>query len=252
MADTSFEERLLRRAAATMAYPPTPALRASVVERIAAADPRVPYSERFPRTPWYSLGAAAALVVAAVVVLAVPTSRDAVADFFGVEGSKVEPLATAAPGTTPTPLPTPADIASGLQPVSIADAEEGLGFAPLLPGGKQPDGTFLITYADQPVAVLRYGDFDLWETRLVAEGSFGKGVPTQGRVEDLTLAGVPARWITGAPHLVYFLQPDGRYLESSLRTVEKSTLIWNDGATFFRMETDLPREEAVAVAESLR
>jgi hypothetical protein len=250
MADIAFEEGLLRRAAAEMAYPPAPALRDAVVQRIAAGDPRVAYSERFPRTPWYWLGAAAA-VVAAIVVLSVPTSRDAVADFFGVEGSQVEPLPTPVPGTTATPLPTPADIASGLQPGSLADAEERLGFAPLLPRGAQPDATFLITYADQPVAILRFGDFDLWETRLVAEGSFGKGVPTAGRVEDLTVGGAPARWITGAPHLVYFLQPDGRYLESSLRTVEKSTLIWNDGGTFFRMETDLSRADAVAIAESL-
>jgi hypothetical protein len=38
---------------------------------------------------------------------------------------------------------------------------------------------------------------------------------------------------------------------ASVRTVERSTLIWSSGPTFYRLETDLTEEEAVTLAESL-
>jgi hypothetical protein len=185
-------------------------------------------------------------------LLALPTSRGAIADFFGIEGSKVEFLPTPAPGTTATPLPTPADVATTAERATLAEAEEALGFAPRLPGNAEPDAALLVRYAGQPVVILRYDGYDLWQTRMIAGSSFGKEPAPGGQVEEFLLSdGSPARWVTGAPHFVFYELPDGTRFASSERLIEQSTLIWNDGGVFHRMETDLPLEQAVAIAESL-
>ena len=109
MNEMSFEERLLERVGASMAYPATPQLRGRVVSAIASPTPRRMGPEM--RRPLV-LGLAAAAAVIIAVVLGVPASRTAVAKFFHIQGSKIERLPTARPGETPTPFPTPVGLES--------------------------------------------------------------------------------------------------------------------------------------------
>lgn len=109
-------ERLLRRAAANSAYPPTPALRGRVLAAITEPAPARP-----SRRPAFALAAIATIATIALalsIALTVPNSRSAIAEFFGVEGSKIERLPTPAPGVTPTPLPAPADPAALATPIA--------------------------------------------------------------------------------------------------------------------------------------
>jgi hypothetical protein len=62
---------------------------------------------------------------------------------------------------------------------------------------------------------------------------------------------MPARWISGGRHFVAFVDVTGNSIDASERTVDANTLIWNDGATFFRMETALGYDDAVRIAEAL-
>jgi len=257
MAEQNHEESLLRRAAASVAWPPTPDLRLRVGAAVAAVPQgfatrhRAP-SRRGART-WPAVVSLAVLagVIAVLAAMAVPASRDAIADFFGVEGSRIEFLPTPAPDASQTAYPASGDIAWEAQRVALTRAAGALGFPPSLPNGETPDAVFLLDYAGHPVAVLRYRGFDLWVTQLVAGANFGKDVLPGGRYEVVGVHGAPANWLTGAPHFVHFESPDGTFVEASQRFVDRSTLIWNAGGVFYRLETDLPRDQAIAIAESL-
>jgi hypothetical protein len=62
---------------------------------------------------------------------------------------------------------------------------------------------------------------------------------------------VPARWITGGAHLLAFRTDDGTEIEESIRTVRRNTLIWRTDHAFYRIETELPLEEAREIANTL-
>jgi hypothetical protein len=241
-------ETLVVRAAAAQTYPPTPAMRARVVAKIS----RQPDTQ--PRSPQFSLAMAlgGAVVVAVAVVLAVPGSRSAVADFFGIEGSRVGRLPTAAPGTTATPFPAVSELPPNAVVVSLDEAEEILGFVPGLPDGYgEPEEIFVADYGDQSAAILRYDGFDLWQTAPRGEIIFGKGLPEGVDLTELTVDGRPAYWVEGGEHVVSVFDEDDRLLPGSERTVARNTLILNTGHALYRIETDATLDEAVAIAEAL-
>lgn len=260
-------ERGLRRLAAQASYPPTPELRARVVAAIAAEQSAATHGRERARvaiSPTNRIAwALAAMLVAAVVGLAVavPGSRHAVADFFGISGSHIEILPTPAPGVTPTPFPTPAGIQSYATPSSLIDVRRDHGFEPALPPGwGEPKGVYIADYLGAFPVVLQYDAFDLWEVQL-SGGTFNKGVPIQGVfdksarsgtvIENLTINGNPAVWIAGGEHIVRYVDAEGRTVDASVRTVERNTLVWHNDSFFYRLETDLPKADAIRIAKSL-
>jgi hypothetical protein len=254
MPDRAFDEAHLRSLASRAAYPPTPELRPRVLAALAteAGATRVGQPTPAVRPARLAWVAAAAVVCAAALAFAVSSSRDAIAEFFGIEGSRIDILPTPPPGVTPTPFPPEAPLEQIGTRLSLEEAERLAGFALSLPSGEPPEDVFVVRYGDETVAVLRYPQFDLWQARLEPSAYFDKGAPSGVRVEDTLVDGHPATWVTGGTHFVRYVDATGAPVEASLRTVERSTLIWNDGATFFRVETGLSLVDARAVAESLR
>jgi len=252
----AWEQDLLARSAADFAYPPTP----DVVSRVSAAVAAAPARGRPAAVRRLRPAGVLALVLAitAAAVLAVPSVRDAVADFLGlaVPGERIEILPTPAPWVTPTPFPTPQDIAAIATPIAKEGAASRLGFVPAYPPGRgEPRGIYLVDYAGVAVLVLDYEEFALWETRSgifeKALGGFGKGLPPSTVLEQMTVNGRPAYWIQGGGHIVRFIGPDGKEVAGSQRTVLGNTLVWRGEATNYRLETDLPKERAIAIAASL-
>lgn len=252
MDEMTFEHALLERAASEVRYPETPRLRARVVDAIAADAPvRATAPARRAFAPMLGAAAAAVAGVAIAAAVAVPSSRGAIADFFGIEGSEIERLPTPAPGATPTPFPTPAGIASFATPASLASAAATAGYALAVPPGEgAPQGVYLLDYGE-PVVVLEYAGFDLWQARLAEGAFFGKGAPGGVTIRDLTVNGEPARWISGGSHIIRFVDRFGREVTASQRTVDRNTLVWRTDYAFYRIETALPLEEALRIAESL-
>jgi hypothetical protein len=248
MPDATFDEMMFR-AAARAPYPATPDMRARVLTAI--AEPARPASAlRAPRLAFAATAVAAACGV--VAALGMAQSRGAIADFFGVEGSKVERLPTAAPGATATPFPSPSDLPAGATRMPFGEAAGVLGGAPSLPAGSgEPRETYVVRFGMQAIVILRYDGFDMWQARLEPDAYLSKGAPQEGTILDTAVAGRPAIWVSG-PHVVQYVDPLGRSVVGSQRTVARNTLIWGDGTTFFRIETDLPLDEALTVAESVR
>lgn len=249
MLDDRAIETLLERAARSVSYPATPAVHRDVLDvfRLRTESPR-----REPRIARRALVAAVVmvLVVALGSMLAVPGARSAVAEFFGiVQGQRIEVVpdsnATSAPALTPQSLGTFA------LPVSRDEAHARLDFAPtFLDTLGEPEGIYSVVWTEQPVLILQYDELDLWQT--LGEGFVGKGIGQQAILEQTTVHGQPAWWIVSSGHQMAFYDRDGNEVLGSRRVVDRHALIWNgrDGR-YYRMETELPLEEALALASLL-
>jgi hypothetical protein len=245
-----YELTLLQRAAAGVAYPATPQLRSRVLSAIAAPAERRTAARR-PAFAFATIAVAVALF-GAMIALSVPSSRGAIADFFGIEGSEVDVLPAPPPGTEATPLPTPVDLPASSRAVPVEALDEAVGFDVAFVDDEAPRQSYVVRYLAEPIAILQYYGFDLWEAQLESGMVAGKGVPPGVRVQDFELReGVSARWISGGPHLLAFRTADGTEIEESIRTVRRSTLIWRTEHAFYRIETNLPLDSAIAIANSL-
>jgi hypothetical protein len=190
----------------------------------------------------------------------VTPSREAIARFFGVQGSTIEVLPA---GTIPTPVATatfapgggpifPVPLGNIATPTPLDAISASTGFEARLPAGwSQARASFVVAMGRDRVILLQFDDFDLWEARLEQEANFGKGIEPNSIWEELTVNGEPATWLSGTPHYVYYTDSSGTRIESSLRLVERSTLIWRTDYAFYRIETALPKDEALRIAATL-
>jgi hypothetical protein len=252
MDEMMYGHRLLGRAADSLAYPPTPRLRAPVLAAIATPSPATP-RVRTPAAVVLASIAAVVLALALGIALAASPSREAIADFFGIDGSQVEVLPTPLAETPPTPFPTPHDIDANAVPSTLDRAAIAAGFEPALPGNETPLNAYTVRYGDSTAIILRYAEFDLWQIDGAGnfDGIIGKEVPATATITDLMVAGMPGRWISGGRHVVQFVDGQGVEIDSSFRVVKRNTLIWRTEAALYRIETLLPLEEAIVIAESL-
>jgi hypothetical protein len=261
-----WEEELLMSAARETSWPATPDLRTRVLRGVAQEE-RLKGGVALPRQ--VALAAVALLVAAVLVVLAVPRTRTAVADFFGlVEGYRIEvltPTATASaagatssatPVRTPTPAPTATLLHDLAKRVTLEEAAARIGFEPALPPGfGEPEVYILDTgYGVEEVAtvVLRYPTFDLWEARTGGRVFLSKGVPNGTVIDTVTIHRAGAYWVGDVPRRVRFVDESGVEVPGPARLVTANVLVWNaPDRGFYRIETDLPLEEALRIAESL-
>jgi hypothetical protein len=72
-----------------------------------------------------------------------------------------------------------------------------------------------------------------------------------GVVEEVTVGGEPGYWFSGEPHFFTYIDADGQFREERTR-LAGNTLIWQRGDLTLRLEGQLPKEEAVRIAESMR
>jgi hypothetical protein len=80
---------------------------------------------------------------------------------------------------------------------------------------------------------------------------FLKKVTTMGVVEQVTVGGEPGYWFSGEPHFFTYQDAAGTLREEQTR-LAGNTLIWQRGDLTLRLEGELPKEEAIRIAESMR
>ena len=251
---TAMIEVQLHQAAREVVWPATPDLRGSVLSRL--DHPRA----RGRVLPRRALGAALAVVVLLVIaVLANPSTRTAVAEFFGlVEGYRIEivPTITAPAGpsaapSTPTPSGRAAVPLGFASQTTLEAAASTVGFAPALPAGEPEPVVYLARFGEQTFVILQYPSFDLWQSREGVPVMMVKTLPDGRVVQNPQVHGRTGFWVAGIERSMRFVDADGRDIPGSARTVGRNALIWNGVSRLYRLETDLPLAEALRLADSL-
>jgi hypothetical protein len=269
-------ERALTDLAASLEFPPTPDLAAAVTARLGEAPAAAPA----PPTPaararrwlaglagWRRLAAAglAVVLLAAAVLVASPGTREAVARRLGLRGIGVELGGPPPPTVTTTPG---GRLELGLgDRVTLEEARRRVDWPVLVPaaGLGQPDAVYVneavpsggrvdLVYRARPgLPASPFTDVGLLITEFQGQPTpeFLKKVTAMGVVEQVTVGGEPGYWFSGEPHFFTYQDAAGTLREEQTR-LAGNTLIWQRGDLTLRLEGELPKEEAIRIAESMR
>jgi hypothetical protein len=230
-------------------FPPTPDLAPRVRERIAA--------ERAPRRPLGFLQARRTLVVAlavlAVVVgalMAVPGTRAAILEFFGLRGVTIERVET-----LPT-VPKNVDLNLG-EPVSLERARELADFEVVVPEALgAPDEVYFSDFPPGGMVSFVYGSSEdpralLTQFRATFGDTFLKKLEATTEVEHVGVDGQPGVFLSGPPHVFGYVDARGQFREETIRLVG-NVLLWERRPVTLRLEADVSRDEALEIARSVR
>lgn len=270
-------ERALTDLAAALEFPPTPDLAAAVTARLGEAPAAAPV----PPSPaararrwlaglagWRRLAAAglAVVLLAAAVLVASPGTREAVARRLGLRGIGVEVGGPPPPTVTTTPG---GRLELGLgDRVTLEEARRRVDWPVLVPaaaGLGRPDAVYVneavpaggrvdLVYRARPgLPASPFTDVGLLITEFQGQPTpeFLKKVTAMGVVEQVTVGGEPGYWFSGEPHFFTYQDAAGTLREEQTR-LAGNTLIWQRGDLTLRLEGELPKEEAIRIAESMR
>jgi hypothetical protein len=270
-------ERALADLAAALEFPPTPDLAAAVTARLgeaSAAAPAPPSPAARARrwlaglAGWRRLAAAglAVVLLAAAVLVASPGTREAVARRLGLRGIGVELGGPPPPTVTTTPG---GRLELGLgDRVTLEEARRRVDWPVLVPaaaGLGQPDAVYVneavpsggrvdLVYRARPgLPPSPFTDVGLLITEFQGQPTpeFLKKVTAMGVVEQVAVGGEPGYWFSGEPHFFTYRDAAGTLREEQTR-LAGNTLIWQRGDLTLRLEGELPKEEAIRIAESMR
>jgi hypothetical protein len=245
-------EMRVQQIAGTFAYPPTPDL-AGRVRR-----PRA--SGRRPSRRALAWALAAVLLVVAGL-LAAPPVRAGLLEFLRIGAITIRLIT---PTPAPSALPTPGTPANPLLHLrgrtTLARAREQAGFPIRLPafpadlgapdvvvvqalGGSSPS-VILIWLVPGRADQVRLALYELSQDVMAM-----KSPPEV--IQTTTVNGAEALWING-PHFLEFEDAQGNVDYQTRRLVEGNALLWVEQAVTYRLESGLPLDETVKIAESLR
>ena len=247
-------------------FPATPDIAGALFDLVRMEAPR---SDRRGFPPAWRVAAIVLLVALGLLVaaLAIPTSRTAIADFFGIEGIRIElggDEETAVPGT-------PVSIGGALllgEQTTFDEAARAAPFEVAVPAGAgvgEPDEVYLNQRSGVTVVGMLWraaeglpeiGSTGVGLLLLEIESHdddviFAKRMAGGGGFTIVTINGRQGYWIERG---VLAVEPiDGLMLDPLEPEVRRSgnVLIWSDGSITYRLETALPMRDAVRIAESL-
>src|SRR5215218_1940589 len=245
--------------ALSVEWPETPDIAGGVMARLPGERAeRAPAPRR--RRAWrpalaYALAALAAGF--ALVMAASPDARSAVLELLGLKSVKIERREPAAPP------PRPGTLGSGLglgEPVTLEQARRGAPYLrlPAAAGLGDPDAVYLGRRSVSLVYGARAGYARATTTGaalLVQEfparvGEFiQKSLGEGATLERLRVDGAPAYFIAGAHGFAYARGTDVRFEDQ--RLAGNTLLVERADGLLIRVEGDLARNQAVAVARSI-
>lgn len=207
------------------------------------------------------LAAAAVLLVAAAVTAAIGYGLPGIRILFGPPPSPTPIGAT--PGV-PTPLGDPG-LTLGLgTPLTLAEARALVDFPIALPPDPAigpPDSVYLsgrrlaLVWAPARslpgTAIEGIGLLMIELRATVEEQMIRKLVDAGTTVEPITVDGEAGYWLAGENHRVAYVAPDGSIIDDSARVAGR-TLLWTAGGVTYKLEGEFTRDEAIALAETLR
>jgi hypothetical protein len=261
-------EAMLRDVGARMSYPPAADLLPAVRARIEAPAPRGSLLDLL-RSPLQLAPALATLALLLLATLAFQPVAGQAAEALGLRGITLfrVPEPARSPGIPAPFLPPDAQRVS-----SVEQAAQRVGFDVRVPTELgAPDAIYVRTVDRASFALLTYGTrFEatlppqpggpkpLRTPLLITElrGSLetallGKTLPPGTRVEELEVNGGRGVWIEGEPHEFFYRAANGDILTDTVR-LAGNVLLWEQDGTLMRIEAQIPRDEALRIARSMR
>jgi hypothetical protein len=195
--------------------------------------------------------ALATLALAALLAtLAIPDARSALLRFLQIGGARIELVDDLPEIAGPAEL----ELMLGKR-VSLAEARSEAGFD-LLEADEEPDAVFL---GERGTVWYLYGTPDA--VRLLVSQTPGvridepfvvKKLAASGtRVDEASVRGARAYFLSGKPHLVFLLDELGQTIPESVR-LARDVLVWEERGRTVRLEGVLTLDEALELAASLR
>jgi hypothetical protein len=231
-------EQELRGLAAAVEWPPTPDLAAAVEPRLVA-----PARRRRLRPVAIAL-AAVVLALAAALALS-PGARTSILRFFHLRGATIERVEELPPLRTGTAL--------GLgRRVTLAEAQAAVSFPVRVPQGERPERVLLDESIGRGAVSLVWccPRIVLTELRGDALAFVEKQVGPDTTVEPLVVDGRRGVWVAGPAHAVIFRDELGRIVAEP--RLARNVLLWEDGAVTLRLEGNITRARALAIARRIR
>lgn len=196
-----------------------------------------------------AMASAAAVVLAAV---AIPPSREAIADLLGIGAVEIrhEPESAAPPTGSSRGRDGPSAVATDL-----ATARDIVNFPIRLPEGAigtTPRGVTVDRSVPGGLVTLDYGSFTLVEVASPdgAGPTLAKFIGPGSHMRDVSVRGQPGLWITGVHHELAFIDREGKVRRATVRP-SGHVLLWAENGVTFRVEGFERQAPAVAVASSL-
>ncbi|HEX8228070.1 MAG TPA: hypothetical protein VF826_02025 [Chloroflexia bacterium] len=260
--DDMYFDRPLKEYARGFSYPPTPNIAASVRERLGGERVGAKRGTTLarPRLAWVAVAVVVLSLGAALFAPDVQAFVRSILRIGSVDIVLATPTATVftSPGTpAPARLPTVLENLDGR--TTLLSARTRARFPLKTPSYPTDLGLPDLVYLQDPQSMVVFvwldpqqpdhallSVFEIVEGRGLAE----KMVSSPEVVEETTVNGERAAWVRG-PHYLVFVNPDGRTEFQQHMLVEGNVLLWQGGDITYRLETDLPREEAIKIAESL-
>jgi hypothetical protein len=251
-------ELRLSRLAPAVEWPATPSFSPAVTRRI-AVQPHW-YERR-----WVMAAAAAVLIVA--LLLAYTPTRDAIADFLNLHTTISRPQVL----PTPSPLPPgPLGRRLGLgNRVTLETAQASLKWQILLPPSLglpdevylqtaragPPEGEVTLVYGARPgIPVAEETGVSVLITEVrgsVDQQFFGKELDPNTTLEVVAVNEHHGWWLAGRPHIFFFVGTDGEIRTETLRLATNTLIVDEGNGTIVRIEGDLTRDQAIALAASM-
>ena len=234
--------------------PPAASPAAAVRQRLEGPDVRRPHPA--PRGTgilrrWRPAWRAALIVVAVLAVLlaATPQGRAVVAHVLRFAGVELQ--------QEPGPAPSPRSSAAlpGERRMSLAEARQHVSFPILVPAALARPGEVLVSdggriasliYRRTPYGLVRVDEFAGHVDPVFFQKFIQLSNVTQVRVN-----GLKGLWIKG-PHVLLYVTRDGTPAAASARLTTGNTLIWGTPQVALRLEGNLTKTEALAIAGSAR
>jgi hypothetical protein len=248
-----FEKRL-NSIAKGLGYPRTPSIARAMMKHI----------EHAPRKRLMARPVALTLTLVLILFLSlmlIPPARAAIIEFIQIGVVRIFPRSTEiapTPGASPSPTSSLQSMLPLLNEISdsttLALAQEKVSFPILLPtypaGLGEPDYVFA-QEVEGTMIILVWMDPQrpeqvLLSLHFIPPGSWAIRKVEPEIIQETTVNGNKALWTTGP----YALKADGGSIQF-IRLVEGHVLIWSANNVTYRLETALPLEEALKIAETL-
>jgi hypothetical protein len=246
-------ERSLIALGSTLEYPPAPPIAPAVTarlltERAAARRPAFPGLALWPRRRILLLAAAGLILLLA---------GTAVAARLAIGAIEIRVIPTP-PASTPTGVESGASLG---RRVTLEEAQAMVAFPVVLPATLGPPAEVHVAetvFSSRVVVLVWEADGSHpriegtpWSTILMElpgskEPLASKEIMAETTLQAVQVGSHDAFWISG-PHQLSLLTPEGE----QRFTVTGNVLLWEQDGTTIRLETALPKAEAVALAESI-